>query len=48
MKDKLKCSHEHIKWMDVLCMIAGYKKEGICLDCHTVLLKDCDGKVVEK
>lgn len=42
------CSHENIKWMDTICMIAGYKKEGICLDCGKQLLKDNDGRVIEK
>lgn len=45
---KCECSHESIKWMNSLCMIAGYKQEGVCLDCGTQMLKDNEGKVSEK
>ena len=27
-----KCTHKNIKWSNNICMIFGYKKEGICLD----------------
>lgn len=42
------CSHKNIRWMNSLCMIFGYKKEGICLDCGKKLFKDAEGKIVEK
>lgn len=45
---KAECLHENVKWLDSLCMIAGYQKEGICLDCGAQLLKNTDGKVVLK
>lgn len=43
-----KCAHENVKWSNDTCMIAGYKKDGICLDCGKQLLKSNDGMVIEK
>ena len=42
-KNKNKCAHENIKWSNCVCMIAGYQKEGICLDCGKQLLQNLDG-----
>lgn len=43
-----KCEHKNIKWINCTCMILGYKKEGICLDCGMHFLKDTEGNVTEK
>lgn len=45
---KSTCRHDNIKWLDEKCMIAGYKQEGICLDCDHILLKNIYGEVEEK
>lgn len=43
-----KCSHKNIKWSNSVCMIAGYKKEGICLDCGKQLLEGANKEVIER
>lgn len=43
-----KCKHDNIMWSNAICMIFGFKKEGICIDCHKIMLKNINGEVFEK
>lgn len=42
------CKHDNIRWSNQICLIEGYRKEGICMDCGARMFKDMNGEVTNK